>query len=363
MSSGSCGVIARGLALAVAFSSAWPHAAQAGEVAPASSKVSPAAATGPAGAVASPPARSAAAFATVGETLISGAQYQSALAVAVRNKYYHAKPPEAELAKFQREVGDDLVNRILLLNEARRRGVQPDRDKIAATLAGYEAQYKSSPNWQANREKMLASVRPRLEEDSLLERLGTLVKSVSEPAEAVVRAYYEQHRDLFVEPEQVRLSVILLKVDPSSPQALWNSAHEEARKLHQRLRGGADFAELARLHSADRSAEKGGQMDYTHRGMLPEALHGVVDKLKEREISEPVQVLEGVVILRLDNRRAALQRPFEPVKVRAAELWRRDQAQARWSQLIAELRRATTIRIDETQYAPLPAAVPKARAG
>ena len=363
MSSGSCGVIARGLALAVVFSSAWPQAAQAGEAAPASSKVSPAAATGPAGAVASPPARGAAAFATVGETLISGAEYQSALAVAVRNKYYHAKPPEAELAKFQREVGDDLVNRILLLNEARRRGVQPDRDKIAATLAGYDAQYKNSPNWQANREKMLASVRPRLEEDSLLERLGTLVKSVPEPAEAVVRAYYEQHRDLFVEPEQVRLSVILLKVDPSSPQAQWNNAHEEARKLHQRLRGGADFAELARLQSADRSADKGGQMDYTHRGMLPEALHGVVDKLRDREISEPVQVLEGVVILRLDNRRAALQRPFEPVKARAAELWRRDQAQARWSQLIAELRRATTIRIDETQYAPLPAAVPKARAG
>ena len=266
MSSGPCGVIALGLVLVAAFSSAWPHAVQAGEAAPTSSKVLPAASTRPAAAVAPPPVGSAAAFATMGETLISGAEHQSALAVAVRNKYYHAKPPEGELAKFQREVGDDLVNRFLLFNEARRRGVQADRDKIAATLAGYEAQYKSSPNWQANREKMLASVRPRLEEDSLLDRLGTVVKTVPEPAEAVVRAYYEQHRDLFVEPEQVRLSVILLKVDPSSPQAQWNGAHEEARKLHQRLRGGANFAELARLHSGDRSADKGSQMDYTHRG-------------------------------------------------------------------------------------------------
>ena len=77
---------------------------------------------------------------------------------------------------------------------------------------------------------MLAAVVPQLEADSLLERLGTLVKHVPEPGEAVARAYYEKHKDLFVEPEQVKLSVILLKVDPSSPQAVWNSAKDEAQK-------------------------------------------------------------------------------------------------------------------------------------
>ena len=41
----------------------------------------------------------------------------------MRKKYYHAKPPEAEYAKFQREVGDEVVNRVLLLDEARRRGI------------------------------------------------------------------------------------------------------------------------------------------------------------------------------------------------------------------------------------------------
>ena len=104
-------------------------------------------------------------------------------------------------------------------------------------------------------------------------------------------------------------------------------------------------------------------MDYTHRGMLPEAVHGVVDALKARELSEPVQLLEGVAILRLDDRRAAQQRRFEQVKDRAADLWQREEAQARWNKLIAELRRATPVRIDESHYAPLPAAPEKARAG
>ncbi len=309
------------------------------------------------------PARAGDHFATVGDTVVSAADYQRALAVATRKKYYHAKPPEAEYPKFQREVGDEVVNRVLLLAEAKRRGIQPDRAMIDATVAGYDRQYGGSANWKANRDKMLAAVVPQLEADSLLERLGTLVKTVPEPAEAVSRAYYEKHKDLFVEPEQVKLSAILLKVDPSSPQAVWTSAKAEAQAIHRKLKAGADFAELAKLHSGDRSAAQGGQMDYTHRGMLPEAVHSVVDALKLGELSEPVQLLEGVVILRLDDRRAAQQRRFEQVKDRAADLWQREEAQARWNRLIAELRRATPVRIDESHYAPLPAAPEKARAG
>lgn len=313
--------------------------------------------------MAAAPVRAGDNFATVGDTVISAADYQRALAVAMRKKYYHAKPPEAELAKFQREVGDDVVNRVLLLAEAKRRGIQPDRAMIDATVAGYDKQYASSPNWKANREKMLAAVVPQLEADSLLDRLGKLVRSVPEPSEAVARAYYEKHKELFVEPEQVKLSVILLKVAPSSPQAAWNGAKQEAEALHRKLKAGADFAELAKLHSGDRSAAQGGQMDYTHRGMLPEAVHGVVDALKPKQLSEPVQLLEGFAILRLDDRRAAQQRSFEQVKERAADLWQREEAQARWDKLIAELRRATPVRIDESHYAPLPATPEKARAG
>jgi len=302
-------------------------------------------------------------FATVGDSVISSADFQRALVVATRKKYYHAKPPESEYQQFQREVGDEVVNRVLLLAEARRRGIQPDAQKIAATIAGYDQQYGGSENWKANREKMLAAVKPQLESDSVMDRLTLLVKNVPTPAEGVARAYYDKHKLLFVEPEQVKLSLILLKVDPSSPQAVWNSAKDEGQRIDKRLLAGADFAELARLHSGDSSASLGGQMDYTHRGMLPETLHGAVDKLKARGISEPVQILQGVAILRLDDRRPAVQRPFDAVKQRAGELWQRDEGEARWKQLIADLRRATPIRIDERQYVPLPATAEKSRVG
>ncbi len=72
-------------------------------------------------------------------------------------------------------------------------------------------------------------------------------------------------------------------------------------------------------------------MEYTHRGMLPEAVQQVlVEKLAVGVLAEPVRLLEGVAILRLDGRKPALQRRFEDVRARAAELWQREEADARW---------------------------------
>jgi parvulin-like peptidyl-prolyl isomerase len=144
---------------------------------------------------------------------------------------------------------------------------------------------------------------------------------------------------------------------------VWHSAHAEARQIFSKLQAGADFADLARLHSGDRSAESGGQMDYTHRGMLPEAVQGLTDKLKLHQVAEPVQLLEGVAILRLDERRGARARRFDEVRERAADLWQRDEGQVRWTKLIAELRQATVIRIDESHYVLPRSTTEKPRAG
>ncbi len=298
------------------------------------------------------PARDAP-FAVVGERVISVIEYRQALNVAMRRKYYHAKPPEHELAQFQREVGDELINRALLAAEARRRGIKPERARIEATLNDYEARYKGSKSWESSKDRMIATVSQQLEADSLLEQIERQVKQVRTPGEKEARAFYDANQALFLEPEQVKLSVILLKVDPTSPQVAWNAAHVEARSLHARLQKGASFVELARMHSGDSSAARNGEMGYVHRGMLPETIHAAVDALQPGGLSPPVQVLEGVAILKLDDRKATRQRAFAEVRERAGELWQRAEAEAAWKSLITQLRRATTVRVDESNFLPL----------
>lgn len=292
-------------------------------------------------------------FARVGDAVVTQKDYDDALAVASRNKFYHGKPPQEEVARLQREVANSLVDEVLLLREARRRKLQPDAAAVKQQIDGYEARYKTSEMWQKNKATMLPPLKKKLEQNSLLDQLHATVRKLPEPNAAQVRTYYEQHKDKFTEPEQVKVSMILLKVDPSSPQAKWNGAVEEGAAIVKRLRGGADFAQLANLHSGDASASKGGQLDYVHRGMLPEAAQAAVDKLQPGVIAEPVLLLEGVAVLRLDGRKPAKLNPLPAVQQRAHDLLVRDQADQAWADLLARLHQETPPRIDESRFLPL----------
>lgn len=292
-------------------------------------------------------------FAVVDGVTITVAEYENAWATAQRQKFYHRSVPEAEVLSLRREVGDQLIDNVLLAAEVNRRQVQPDRAKVQEQVDALERRYQSSPQWQAIRAERLPALVGELERQSRLERLQADVRKVAPGSDEVVRAYYAQHPELFTEPEQVRFSLILLRVDPSSSAAVWGKAQEEATAIRERIARGADFAELARLHSSDSSAKDGGDMGYVHRGMMPEALADEVTRLRPGEVTQPLRLLEGFVLARLGDIKAAQLRAFEQVRERAGQLWMRDESERRWKAFLAELRRAATVTVvDASRYPP-----------
>ena len=292
-------------------------------------------------------------FATVNDIVITAQEYDTAVAQAVRQKFYHRTPASDKQAELQREVADNLINRRLLIAEVKRRGVSPDQQSVQNQIATYEARYKDSAQWKSNRAQVLPTLKAELEQRSALERLEKQMRTAPDPAERQVRAYYDSHPELFTEPEQVHLSLILLKVDPSAPKITWDKAREEAQTIVKRLKGGMAFAQLAQLHSADASAQKGGDMGYVHRGMLPAAAQEPVDNLQAGMVTDAVTLLEGVAVFRLEDRKSAQLRRYDDVKQRAADLWRRDHAEKNWKEFIAGLRKAANIKIDLARYPAL----------
>lgn len=289
-------------------------------------------------------------FAVVEGIAISAAEYDAAMQNGARQKFYHRSVPEAEMEAFRREVATGLIDRVLLLKEARRRGVEPDAERLRKTLAEYDSRYAQSEHWKTNREALLPGLKQRLEESDLLERLQAAVRAPRVPTDAELVAYYDAHRDQFTQPERSRVSVILLKVDPSSTSAVWAAAQEEAKAIRARIAGGADFAALARLHSHDPSAANGGDMGYLHQGTMPEAIQAQLKGMKPGEVSEAIRVLEGVVLLRLEDRQAATLRTLDEVKERAVQLWQREQGERAWKSFLVELRAAASIRVDSERY-------------
>ncbi|MBF0146954.1 MAG: peptidylprolyl isomerase [Magnetococcales bacterium] len=293
-------------------------------------------------------------FAVIDSVTISAEAFQQAVRSGMKQRFYHGAPPEGEVAKFQREIGETLVDRVLLVLEAKKRGLKPDQESIQKTIAEYDKRYGASESYKANRETMIKPLIGELEDRSLIDQLQAQVRMVNPPSLAAVKAFYDANPDKFTEPEDIEVSLILLKVDPSAGPEAWDTASQEANAIVAKLKEGADFAELARIHSADASAEKGGKMDYLHKGMLATEAEEALAKIKPGETTEAIMVLEGYAIFRLDKRSPPRKVSYEEAKERATALLQRETADKALSELKAKLRRSTPLHINEAYYMPLP---------
>lgn len=301
-------------------------------------------------------------MAVVNGAVISSAEFDAAASEAARQKFYHGKPPEGAVEQLMRDVSNRLIDRLLLIDEVKRQGMKPDTKVVDKRIAEYEQRYASSPRWQQEREKILPGLRERLEQDELLAALEAKVRKLPPPAEDKVLAYYKKHPEKFTEPEKMRISMILLQVDPSAPTSAWQAAETEAGALRLQLtEGGASFADLARKHSAHESADNGGDLGYLHRGMLPDGIQEKLDEMKPGDLSPPTRILQGFSLFRYESLQAPKHHEFTTVRARAAELLAREQVEEAWATFRAQLRKKAKIELNTQRYPALAQQTPPAK--
>jgi peptidyl-prolyl cis-trans isomerase SurA len=117
------------------------------------------------------------------------------------------------------------------------------------------------------------------------------------PAE--VQAYYDAHKQDFDEPEQVRLSEILIPTANPDDAAQVAEAKQKADDAEAKLKGGADFADLAKSASSGMTASDGGDLGDYKRGQLAKALEDQTFDLKPGQYTEPIRTKQGYVILKV----------------------------------------------------------------
>ena len=296
----------------------------------------------PASGLATPPAAESI-FAIINGKRVFVRDYDALFATVLRQRFYHGKIPEGQAEAVQKEVADLLIDRELLVAEATRIGLKPEAGKFEQMLAAYDARYAAVPEWQQRRAQLLPEIKEQVERQSLIEQYEKSVRNVPRPTVKEARAYYEQNPALFTQPEKLRLSVILLKVDPAAPKEIWEKARVEAQAIYARIKAGAAFAEQARQHSKHESAIRGGDLGYLHGGMLTEALQSAVNKFVVGVVNEPLITLEGAAIYQLEERAPAKLQDFAAVQARAQDLLERDKAEQLWRKTLDRLRAAAKI--------------------
>ena len=287
-------------------------------------------------------------FARVGSSVILVSEYRQALRQISRNTFYHRTPPESELLAFQKDVADQIIERELLLQAAAKQGLEIDKAELEKELDKHRDRALRKDQEVDEQSEHWQSVRLRSQHDLLVEKLENDIRqSTAHPSEDELRSYYNANIDKFTEPGRFDLSIILLGVASSAGSEVWDAALQEAEDIVSRLRAGADFAELARTHSTDVSAEDGGKLGYVHKGMFNDSVQEMIEQLSLDEISEPFQTLDGYVVLRLNNRQDERRMEFSQIRERAQELWLREAGERQWQDYLQQLRKNSNIKIAE----------------
>ncbi|MEO5676055.1 MAG: peptidylprolyl isomerase [Usitatibacter sp.] len=101
--------------------------------------------------------------------------------------------------------------------------------------------------------------------------------------------------------QQTRVRHILLRAREGLSES---EARERLQRLRERVVAGTDFAELARLHSEDASAAKGGELGWVAAGDTVPEFERVMNALRDSEVSQPVQTPFGWHLVQVLERRS-----------------------------------------------------------
>ncbi len=178
-----------------------------------------------------------------------------------------------------------------------------------------------------------------------------IVKDVF-PQEKELKEYYASHLSEFVETqEQVRARHILLRTADNMKEEEKKKVLEKAKNIIKLLKEGADFAEMAKIHSDDTGSKaKGGDLGYFSKGKMVKAFEDVAFSLNVGEISEPVITKYGVHIIKVEDRKEAKYKDFEKVKEDVKKRYIEEKQREMVLNYLDELFKSNKVEINESYF-------------
>src|SRR5271156_6921104 len=130
-----------------------------------------------------------------------------------------------------------------------------------------------------------------------------------------VLQYYQGHQKDYQVPEEVKVRHILIKVDAGADPKVDAAAKQKAEDLLKQIKGGADFAALAKANSDDPgSKEQGGELGMIQRGVTVPPFEKAAFGLEPGQISDVVKTQFGYHILKVEEKQTAHLKSLDEVK-------------------------------------------------
>lgn len=277
------------------------------------------------------------------------AQYEAALDQDVRQalgRYgsFGIDPRSPELRQIRTRVEphtrERLINWLALKDAATRAHVRIPNDSVTQAWSQVTSRFDDDSELQSalrdagkTREQLMNDLRENLTIDRFLQgRLGVI-----EVTETEVRAFFEENKERYAQPEVVRARHILIRD---------TDALARIRAIKARLDRGADFAEEARQHSQDGSGQNGGDLGFFQRGRMVPSFETAAFLCPVGQVTAPVQTQFGWHLIKVEEHRAAQTALYEERREDASRRALETKRQEKIKVFIEGLRRRATVRVN-----------------
>ena len=234
-------------------------------------------------------------------------------------------PDNKNKYKTKEKLLENILKERILVQRAQQIGLEEDENVSSQIKTAIE------PIRKEEEEKIKISTQKALIDVGIKVEIYDKVKL----SEEEIAEYYKENKEKFIKDEEYHLRHILVET------------LEEAEAILKKIKGGADFAELAKGRSLCPSREKGGDLGFISRGMTVKPFDDAAFTLKPGEISEVVKTLLGYHIIKLEEISPERQRTFEEVKVEIEFILlpeKQQQALTRW---LSSLKDEANVQIKE----------------
>ena len=203
-----------------------------------------------------------------------------------KQKREFPKAGTAEYQALQNEGVAFLVRRLEYELEAKELGVDVTNAAVDKRIADVKKEYYNGSQERFEKQLKdtgytLESFKQDLRANMISEALYTRLTKDAKVTDKEIATYYEQNKSQYVVPDSRDVRHILV------------ATKAEADNLYDQLKGGADFAVLAKSKSKDTgSAQNGGKLTIT-RGQTVEAFDKTAFLLTTNQLSRPVKTEFG----------------------------------------------------------------------
>jgi peptidyl-prolyl cis-trans isomerase C len=265
------------------------------------------------------------------------------LAHELRDARAGAAEGEGQGDVLRRRVLDELVDRALLLQDARERAIVVGQDQVERAFLRVRSEYPGTAfdDLLAQERLSQAELKSRLKDQLTIERLFEQeVFPRIQVVDAEVERHYADRAAEFQEPERVRVLQIVV------------ATRDEALQIRESLRRNPQaFADVARKSSIAPEGKNGGDLGYIGKGAgFPEVFDACF-AMPLNTVSDVTPSPYGFHLFKVVDRRAAQKRTLEQARPEIAERLLREKRARAQEEYLKALRGRAKIKIDEKTLA------------